>query len=75
MYAFAGPTAGDADFAAYSDARIGEDTHRVFNPYDIVPKAWDIATLEQIPDLYSPDVKFPLVLVAVLDVLKHKTKN
>jgi hypothetical protein len=75
VYAFAGPTAGDADFATYSESRIGEDTHRVYNPYDIVPKAWEIANLEQIPDLYSPDVKFPLALRLLLDVLKHKTKN
>ena len=64
---FAGPTAGNVDFAQYSDSRIGTVTHRVHNPYDIVPMAWNLGTLEEIPSLYDPVVKFPKGLKLLLD--------
>jgi hypothetical protein len=50
--AFAGPTAGNAAFARHSDAVIGAACHRVVNPLDIVPHAWEPATLRSIPTLY-----------------------
>lgn len=50
--AFAGPTAGNAAFARHSDAVIGAECHRVVNPLDIVPLAWEPATLRSIPSLY-----------------------
>ncbi len=72
VYAFAGPTAGNADFASYSDSRIGDATHRFHNPYDIVPKAWNIGSLEQIPNLYESIFKFPIALKLLLDVFVLK---
>lgn len=53
VIAFAGATAGNGDFASYSDRRIGDATHRVYNPFDIVPMAWNLATLRAILDVYE----------------------
>lgn len=38
-YSFAGPTAGDAEFAAHSDAVL-KDCHRIWNCRDVVPRAF-----------------------------------
>lgn len=77
VYAYAGPTSGNADFAAYSDSQVGAAMQRVHNPHDIVPMAWNLGTLEQIPKIFDGVVKFPdevqLALDAILDLLKHST--
>ncbi|APR84529.1 Hypothetical protein A7982_09878 [Minicystis rosea] len=52
-YSFAAPTAGNRDFAAYTDARIGGTLHRIWNTLDIVPHAWDSEMLAAIPILYA----------------------
>ncbi len=54
VYPLAGPTAGNAAFAAYSDSRISAATVRVHNPLDVVPLAWNAGTLGTIPGLYEP---------------------
>jgi hypothetical protein len=38
-YSFAGPTAGNAEFAAHSDVAL-QDCHRIWNPNDVVPHAF-----------------------------------
>ena len=48
----AGPTAGNQEFAAYSDKTLTTIT-RFANSLDIVPHAWDPGMLEQIPTLYQ----------------------
>jgi hypothetical protein len=53
-YPLAGPTAGNAAFAAYSDSRIGAATVRIHNPLDVVPLSWNASTLGTIPGLYEP---------------------
>lgn len=67
VYAYAGATAGNADFAAYSDSRIGSVTHRIHNPYDIVPMAWNLSTLEALPELYEPVATMPELVELLLD--------
>jgi triacylglycerol lipase len=52
----AGPTAGNAAFAQYSDSQIGAQVTRLYNPLDIVPKAWVTADLQTIPNLYAPNI-------------------
>jgi len=52
-YAFAGPTAGNADFADYSDYEIGANMTRIWNTYDIVTHAWNESMLNQIPTLFE----------------------
>jgi hypothetical protein len=57
-YSFAGPTAGNGKFAAHSNAVIGPRCHRVVNRLDLVPHAWAVSDLEQIPNLYDlPEVE------------------
>lgn len=51
--AFAGPTPGNADFAARVDAVLGEDLYQLINSNDIVPHAFQVDDLEQIPMLYG----------------------
>lgn len=55
-YSFAGPTAGNRDFATYTDQRIGPTLHRVWNTSDVVPHAWNRQTFDAVPRLYSPHV-------------------
>jgi hypothetical protein len=64
----AGPTAGNRDFATYSDAQIGPQVTRIHNKLDVVPHAWTTAALEQVPDLYAPDIE-PDDLVKLLVAL------
>ncbi len=64
---FAGATAGNADFAAYSDQRIGDATHRVHHRYDIVPMAWNRSTLAAIPEVYAPEIEAPEAVKLLVD--------
>ena len=52
-YAFAGPTPGDSAFAAYFASRFPNGLQRLWNKLDVVPHAWDVAHLQEIPDLYG----------------------
>ncbi|MEW6734317.1 MAG: hypothetical protein AB1489_23530 [Acidobacteriota bacterium] len=56
-YCYAGPTAGNGDFASYFDQRIGSNTQRIWNSLDIVPHAWALSDLKQIPTLYQPQIQ------------------
>ncbi len=57
VYAYAGPSPGDADFAAYIEKRFGPSMHRIFNPMDVVPHAWDVDDLSELKALYTPDLR------------------
>lgn len=47
---FAAPTAGDATFAEYADARLAGRASRYYNVHDIVPLAWnEIAKMRTTP--------------------------
>lgn len=50
---FAGATAGNSDFAEYSDSVLGNSCDRIHNTNDVVPHAWMSKTIKEIPDLYS----------------------
>lgn len=60
-WSFAGPTAGNSEFARMSDDLIGDDCHRIANRLDLVPHAWQVRPsqeaegfyLENAPDLYG----------------------
>jgi len=64
----AGPTAGNAAFAAYSDTQIGASVTRVHNPLDIVPLAWNTGSLLTIPTLYAPLIEPDSLLTAFDDL-------
>ncbi len=51
--AFAGPTAGNAAFARYTEQQMGSRAVRVVNPLDAVPLAWSHDGLEALKHLYD----------------------
>lgn len=55
-YPSAGATAGDRDFASYSDSALSGRCHRIWNKLDIVPHAWNVDQLREIPTLYEPQI-------------------
>lgn len=69
VYSLAGPSAGNADFAAYYDSAL-PDTHRLWNPYDVVPRAWNHTTMGQMADLYEPATKADPVERGLIDGLR-----
>lgn len=44
----AGPTPGDTQFANYYDERLANNTIRLWNKLDVVPRAWVTSLLEEI---------------------------
>lgn len=72
----AGPTAGNAAFAEYSDQRLGAAVDRLHNPLDEVPLAFNVASMKTMADLYEPLAKADAPLRAAIDVacdlVKHK---
>lgn len=76
VFALAGPTPGNADFASYYDARLGAATRRFHDPYDIVPRAWNVADLRTIPRLYEtaiePHFEIELLTTAVIDRVREQ---
>jgi hypothetical protein len=62
-FAFAGPTPGDNNFAAYFNQKFPQGLQRVWNALDIVPHAWDTTQMNELPTLYGQSV--PAVADAV----------
>jgi hypothetical protein len=53
----AGPTPGNRDFAAYYTlSPLGARTTRIHNSIDVVPHAWALDDLAQVPSLYEPEI-------------------
>lgn len=52
-WSFAGPTAGNIDFARYTDLRLGDSLHRWVNTLDVAPLAWNESTLNLAWTIYS----------------------
>ncbi|HEV7733975.1 MAG TPA: hypothetical protein VGR62_17525 [Candidatus Binatia bacterium] len=65
-WSYAGPTAGNAAFAARSDAIIGPRCHRIANALDVVPHAWSTDGLAAIAGLYDARRVAPLAALAPL---------
>ena len=55
VYSFAAPTAGNGDFARYTDQRLGATLHRIWNTLDVAPCTWDLARLENLAEQYQHD--------------------
>jgi hypothetical protein len=73
-WSYAGPTAGNAAFAALSDTMLGDRCHRFSNRLDMVPHAWQVRpgngnvdgfSLAKVPQLYGKAVHRPTGLVAL----------
>lgn len=69
--AFAGPSAGNKDFAQYSDSRFAEgQCSRVWNSLDVVPYAWSTHSLSKLYSLYMPHLLLPgLVMTGFISTL------
>ncbi len=52
-YALAGATAGNGDFARYTEDRMGLQAIRIVNPLDIVPMAWWQGGLDAMSHVYD----------------------
>jgi hypothetical protein len=75
VYALAGPTPGNTEFASYYASRIGERTDRIHNPYDIVPLAWNDQTMKTMADLYEPVTRADRIERELIDNLKNLVKD
>ena len=75
VYAYAGPTPGNDDFAAYIDDRFGERLHRIFNPLDVVTHAWNVADLVELKALYTPDISRDALWEKAVDFLIATTNR
>lgn len=71
----AGPTPGDAEFAAYYDRVLGPRTDRLVNACDVVPQAWDQAHLTRIPELYAPRIPACLEVQGLVFTASELTKH
>lgn len=72
---FAGPTQGDADFAAYYDRRLGASTTRFHDGNDLATLVWAADDMRKIPDLYLPVAKMDEAEKLALDLLIDGTKS
>lgn len=77
VFALAGTTAGNLGLATYYDSRLGPQTDRMHNPYDIVPLAWNVETLQTMAGLYeksgiSPDESESLAIDFIREAAKDK---
>lgn len=52
----AGATPGNLDFANYYDSRLGPSTRRFINSLDVIPHAWNLETLAELPPLFAPAI-------------------
>lgn len=75
VYPLAGPTAGNTDFATYSDSRIGAVTHRLHNPHDVVPLAWNHHTMGTIAGLYKPHAEASVAERLLIDVARDEIEH
>lgn len=75
VYPLAGPTAGNADFAAYYDATLGKTTDRMWNPFDIVPRAWNHESMGTMADLYEPLTRANLAERGLIDGLRSLVED
>jgi lipase (class 3) len=68
--AFAGPTPGNAAFAARIDRILGRDHQHLRNRHDLVTHAWQADELREIPTLYGRRTALfePLVASIVTDI-------
>jgi hypothetical protein len=75
VYAYAGPTPGNDDFASYIDDRFGERLHRIFNPLDVVTHAWNVADLVELKALYTPEISREALWDTAVDFLIAATNG
>jgi hypothetical protein len=75
VYPLAGPTPGNADFAAYYDRSLGASTHRMWNPFDVVPRAWNHQSMGTLEDIYEPFTRAAPLERGLIDSLRWLAKD
>jgi Lipase (class 3) len=73
-FSFAGPTAGNRDFARRCDEVLGEHCLRFANDLDVVPHAWAPDEMRRIPDLYGRGVAPVPGLRPLVDAIADKVE-
>lgn len=58
-FTFAGPTAGNQQFADYFDQTMAGASTRIVNSKDTVPQAWNPTSIQTILTIYEPDIATP----------------
>lgn len=71
----AGPTPGDFNFSNYYNLRLGSSTSRFWNGLDLVPHAWELTMIAQIPNLYAPNIEPNTAINAVAAIAAAKSAN
>ena len=72
-FSYAGPTAGNAAFAAHSNTKL--DCVRTVNTRDVVPHAWASADLNAIKTLYQPGVHHVAAVDDLIDEIVADQKE
>lgn len=53
-WVYAGPSAGDSNFAKELISQLGKENYHAFNNrYDVIPHAWETTKLDELCDIYS----------------------
>jgi pimeloyl-ACP methyl ester carboxylesterase len=73
--AFAGPTAGNGDFAIYISERLGAELELIHNELDHAPALWDTQTLDGLASLYQPHVPEPTVIRVLIEALSNELER
>jgi len=75
VFPLAGPTSGNADFAAYYQSALGSSTQRLWNPFDLVPRAWNHESMGKMEDLYEPLTRANPAERVLIDGLRSLVKD
>lgn len=67
-WSFAGPTAGNQQFAAHSNLTL-TGCHRIWNKLDVVPYAFAVSDLRKISALYKLDLAERVVLEGIINTV------
>lgn len=75
-YPTAGPTPGDRQFAAHIEAEMGANYFAAYNKIDMVPHAWQVSMMLEIPTLYvSCGISKPNFIQKAVDLLVLLTRG
>ncbi len=70
----AGPTPGDEAWRNYYDDSLATKTTRLWNKIDIVPHAWQLSMLAEIPTLYTPEIPENLLIEKLVELAEINSK-
>src|SRR5205085_6794483 len=66
---FAGFSAGNRDFAAYSDSRLGTYCDRVYQTLDVIPHTYAEKDMKHIRHIYEPDIETSALFDAAIGLV------